>query len=489
MSFLTAASLSLILISLVIVFGFAQSNLTSDTWKSTAPMPTARAQLGVAVVNGKIYAIGGSANDPEVGPIVLNFTEEYDPLTDTWATKAPMPTARHSFGIAVFENKIYCIGGSINGPHLTLNQVYDPATDTWETKMPMPTPRAGLSANTVNGKVYLMGGDSANTTNEAYDPVTDSWFTKTQVPGGIIYSPSAVVDNKIYLFGSLSNPSLNQIYDPETDTWASGANVPEGVADGAAAATSGANAPVEIYVMGGLTTYLVNGNTFANYSNLNQVYDPKSNTWSTGAPLPTRLRFFGLANSNDTFYAIGGFPGMIGFLNTNYQYTPIDYGNPGQEPTLPFQDYTVLALAAAAIVIVSAAVMTRLKRSHLPLAGGIMAVLVSLIVLALTIIDVQGIFSYFAYRHDQILSTDTIFYFYLAVAILGVFAVAFGLAAGLFALQKKRLRLTLFGLSLLTVYGAIISIYFFIFGLPVLAFSIIANVFVSLSKAEFDNNL
>jgi N-acetylneuraminic acid mutarotase len=136
-------------------FAFEPVSASSpNSWTTKAFMPTARAQLGVAVVNGKIYAIGGG-NNTAAGPTVLSVNEEYDPATNTWTTKEPMPTARHSFGIAVYENKIYCIGGSINGPMLAVNEVYDPATDTWETKTPMPTPRAALSANVVTDKIYL----------------------------------------------------------------------------------------------------------------------------------------------------------------------------------------------------------------------------------------------------------------------------------------------------------------------------------------------
>jgi N-acetylneuraminic acid mutarotase len=340
---------------------------SEDTWKSVASMPTARAQLGVAVVNGKIYVIGGSNNGPSggpSGPTLLNVTEEYDSVANTWTAKAQMPTARHSFGIAVYQNKIYCIGGSTNGPRLAVNEVYDPATDTWETKTSMPTARGALSANAVNGKIYLMGGDPANTTNEAYDPSTDSWTTQAQIPIDAVYSESAVVNNKIYLFGGLSSRNSTQIYDPETNTWTSGAPIPTGVAEGAAVATAGVNAPFRIYVVGGDTTYVRNGVTFGNVTDLNQVYDPESNTWSTGAPLPTELQFFGLAAVNDTLYAIGGFPKLIGFLNTNYQYTPIGYGNTGQEPS-PFQSSIILALVVTATAIIVTAVFTVIfKKNH-----------------------------------------------------------------------------------------------------------------------------
>ena len=330
----------------------ASAGIKENSWTTKASMPTARAQLGVAVVNGKIYAIGGG-NNTAAGPTVLSVNEEYDPATNTWTTKEPMPTARHSFGIAVYENKIYCIGGSINGPMLAVNEIYDPATDTWETKTPMPTPRAALSANVVTDKIYLIGGNPANTTNEAYDPYTDSWKTKAEIPTGAVYAQSAVVKNKIFLFGGLSSRDSNQIYDPETNTWTSGVSVPSGVAEGAAAATTGVKAPTKIYVMGGETTYVSNDGTYGNVTDLNQVYDPESDTWSEGALLPTQLRFFGLAIVNDTFYAIGGFPGLIGFFDTNYEYTPIGYGEV-EKPAPWFASLAGIAIIAVVIVVATA---------------------------------------------------------------------------------------------------------------------------------------
>lgn len=90
-----------------------------DSWASNASMPTARAFFGVALVDGKVYAIGGGGGVNEV----------YDPVTDTWATKKPMPNPRTSFAIAACENKIYVIGGYGNGTNkgTAINEVYDPA--------------------------------------------------------------------------------------------------------------------------------------------------------------------------------------------------------------------------------------------------------------------------------------------------------------------------------------------------------------------------
>jgi N-acetylneuraminic acid mutarotase len=298
----------------------------------------------VAVVNGKIYAIGGDN---------LATNEEYDPATDTWTFKAPMPTPRARFGIAVFQNKIYCIGGQ-NGNGVTgVNEVYDPATDTWETKASMPTPRSGLQANVVSGKIYLIGGVAngyALTLNEVYDPRTDSWATKAPMPvvnftflGTSDYA-SAVVDNKIYVVGGWSVGgqwpvrgvifNLNRIYDAENDSWSLGAPAPSPAVYASAGATTGVFAPERIYVFGADTGWPLwmflglRGFTA-------QSYDPKTDSWTVCASMPTERVDASVAVVNDKLYVIGGYTiekGVSSFFPStpssavNEEYTPFGYG-------------------------------------------------------------------------------------------------------------------------------------------------------------------
>ena len=90
-----------------------------------------------------------------------------------------MPTPRDFFAITVYQNKIFCIGGSGNNgadnPPTGVNEVYNPATDSWETKASMPTPRDALQANVLNGIIYCIGGTAisgATGVNEVYDPTS-----------------------------------------------------------------------------------------------------------------------------------------------------------------------------------------------------------------------------------------------------------------------------------------------------------------------------
>ncbi len=279
---------------------------TDPAWVSKATMQEPRSGLGVAVVNGKIYAIGGA------GATGFSSTnEEYDPATNTWTFKTPMPTPRSAFGIAVYENRIYCIGGYIKGNPPTgvnaaaVNEVYDPATDTWTSKTPMPTARLNLRANVVNGKIYLIGGipipDIGRTLNEVYDPASDTWNTKAPIPTGVDLYASAVVGNKIFVMKS----GLTQIYDADSDSWSTGVAPPLNSLIPSAATVTVSDSSVHIYLLG--------ANAEGSYWMLNyqgfttQSYDPTTGNWTVGTSMPTGRIDAGLAAVNDKLYVIGGY--------------------------------------------------------------------------------------------------------------------------------------------------------------------------------------
>lgn len=129
-----------------------------DKWTDIPEtMTTGRFCLGIAAVNGIIYAIGGTASGTLVSSLAT--VEAYDIATQKWTTKQPMPNARCAFGIAVYNDKIYVFGGK-NGSIIYNNVlVYDPATDTWETKTTtMPTTKFGFGAAVVGSNIYLVNG-------------------------------------------------------------------------------------------------------------------------------------------------------------------------------------------------------------------------------------------------------------------------------------------------------------------------------------------
>jgi N-acetylneuraminic acid mutarotase len=354
----------LLLSSLLIVI---EVKAEENSWITLAPMPTPRRELGVATVNGKIYALGGYN-----GTHVLNINEEYNPITNTWTTRAPMPTPRFGFAIFDYENKIHVIGGHTATDKITdAHEIYDPLTNTWETKQRSRLKISGFEANIVDDKAYLISGCDHfappwhNTDlNYAYDLESETWIAKTPIPTAVFRYASAVGENEIHIIAGYDisksqGYNLNQIYNPQNDSWKLGSPIPTAINGAGGAITSGENILRRIYVIGGFTS------TFSNCTNLTQIYNPKTDTWSTGALMPTKRCLFGLAVVNDELYAIGGTDG-INFLGTNQKYTPIGYGNseptsspeptitptPTEEPQQTEQDLTTGAVLAVTSIVV-----------------------------------------------------------------------------------------------------------------------------------------
>ncbi len=153
-------------------------------------------------MNGKLYAIGGGTSG---GRLATN--ESYTP-GDVWVTKSSMPTALESFAAAVVGGKFHALGGQQNGAVYTVNLVYDPGTDRWTGRAPMPQPRAASSngAGVINGIVYVPGGhggDGLYTKSlYAYNPSTNAWSSKAPMPAAIGCGGSGVLGSKLYVYGT-----------------------------------------------------------------------------------------------------------------------------------------------------------------------------------------------------------------------------------------------------------------------------------------------
>ena len=93
----------------------------SNKWKQMASMHIARCYVAAAVVDGKIFAVGGSKTPagpggPGGGPGALSSMEVYDPTNDQWTmSKAEMNIARTTHTVVVASGVLYAIGGDDGG--------------------------------------------------------------------------------------------------------------------------------------------------------------------------------------------------------------------------------------------------------------------------------------------------------------------------------------------------------------------------------------
>jgi N-acetylneuraminic acid mutarotase len=227
----------------------------TDSWTIKSPMPTARGLLTTSVVDGKIYAIGGNIG-PGAWGTTLATVEMYDPDTDTWTVKASLPDARDSLASAVIDGKIYAIGGSQITGFERLDafwtvDLYDPGTNTWTEATPLNRTRDTVSAEVVDGMIYAFGG--AAPYQEGYDPTTDTWMKLAGMPSPLYSATTAATNGTIYVFGGIDewaggSSSTVFAYDLATDTWVTEAPMPYDAAAIDASVIDGT-----IYLVGGMS--------------------------------------------------------------------------------------------------------------------------------------------------------------------------------------------------------------------------------------------
>lgn len=210
-------------------------NLDTKTWKTGADMPVALHHIGqAAIVDGYLYSIGGdshgNANSPKPGGAEhtgTSYNFRYNPATNTWKTMAPLIHTTATSAIAVLNKKIYVIGGvdSLGIVH-TATQEYDPATDTWKLKKPMFTPRDHPGCDVLDSLIYVCSGGvlKKNTAAfEAYSPASDTWYKLPDVPTPRSDMGFGYVNHRFYSFGG-EWPGIydtNEEYDPVTRKWRS----------------------------------------------------------------------------------------------------------------------------------------------------------------------------------------------------------------------------------------------------------------------------
>jgi parallel beta-helix repeat protein len=279
----------LLIVSLVFVFFDAQAQ--SGAWTKKADLP--KGGGSACVVNDKIYVLGGTTAGSYSD---LAYNVVYDPSTNTWEEKAPVPTPRGFLSTAVVNGIIYAIGGGYPTSKKTV-EAYDPVTNTWTPKADMLGNRLGAQAVVVNGIIYNIGGNYTSRNCEAYDPTTNTWTKKADMPEGGGVVSVTVYNGLIYVFGGgyYSSFSMVYAYNPQTDTW-----------------TKKKNIPTPRFAF---QTYLVNGKIYAMGGAQSEgstslatveVYDPVSDTWETKANMPNNLAWFAGVVVNNKIYVIGG---------------------------------------------------------------------------------------------------------------------------------------------------------------------------------------
>ncbi len=161
--------------------------------------------------------------------------------------------------------------------------------NSWVSKAPMHVARSALGVVALNGKIYAIGGSTSTRypldafvgTNEEYNLATNSWTIKASMPTPRAYFAIAAYQNKIYCIGGATGMRLvdqrsgfygyimsnvTEVYDTVTNTWTT-------------------KTPMPVQGMQ-ISAQQINGKIYVIGNSHVQVYDPVNDSWTDRGYMP-----------------------------------------------------------------------------------------------------------------------------------------------------------------------------------------------------------
>jgi hypothetical protein len=326
----------------------AQSGGTPNTWQyvtsANGSVPQGRHECAYVEMNGKLYLIGGRGT-PDMSI--------YNPATNTWTTGPKFPNNKeiHHFQAVKFNNKIYVIGSFTGGfptetPVADI-YVFDPVTNAWSTlsvQVPVGRRRGSVGVAVYNNKIYLVGGIINGHTDgwvnwmDEFDPVTLTFKTMPNAPHQRDHFHAVVFGDKLYVTGGrkssypqstigFTDPTVD-VFDFISQTWATlppSSNIPT---PRAGTATVLLNNEI----------VLASGESGTNsYHREVEAFNPLTGTWRSLPPMITGRNAPGGEVYNNRFYVVTG-------VNSNVEVTTqeVYFTNPSPIVNSPIADLVVV---------------------------------------------------------------------------------------------------------------------------------------------------
>lgn len=287
-------------------YGMNKSSVLTYTWTSLANATDSRREPALFTLNGKLYSKGGFTTG------VVATTLQYDPVGNSWSSKASGFTGRGS-GAFTVGTMSYVFGG-FNTNYLDTNQAYDDVSNVWINKTVFPLAIYNPFGFSYGGYGYGGGGNNGTYPNGSpkfyrYDPSANSWTAMTDMPGGTYQAYTFVIGDYAYVCCGITSAEIKKVYRYSFagNSWTTMSDFP-GTARryGLGFSLNGRG-----YIFGGQ-----NGTTY--YDDLWE-YNPNTDTWSekTSAPISRSALSGGSIDTiNNKFYFTQGWDGISNKNNT-----------------------------------------------------------------------------------------------------------------------------------------------------------------------------
>jgi N-acetylneuraminic acid mutarotase len=303
------------------------------SWSKVAPLLRQQNEATSVVLDGRIYVMGGFGlgSDEPIARVQI-----YDVARGEWSLGTPLPEPVHHAGAAIVGGKIYQVGG-FHDPFARRDPIdtvwaFDPASNKWERRAPLPSPRGAMVVAAIGDLIYAAGGEHRRPAGSpvpkgapaayepisdvaVYEPKADRWQVLPSMHYARDHAFVGSINDHLYVVGGRDRPKYDiaavEEYDPATRAWTGRAPLPTGRSGGAAAVLDG-----KLCVFGG------EGNDASPIGIFDQVeaFDPMSNSWTKFGPMP-------LPRHSQTAAAVGGRIYLPGGSTRRG-------GTPGQEPSI-----------------------------------------------------------------------------------------------------------------------------------------------------------
>jgi len=283
---------------LLVMFFFT---LHAGEWQTAAPLNSPMGGAAAIAYKGKIYIFGGISLNNNV----LNTVEVYTPESGSWdTTSVPAFTIpRYNASVVLFDNHIYLIGGRDTERVFSEVEVYDPEQNTWSLVQKLRNDRESLAAAVFNDRIYAIGGQKENYNLveeiEWYDNGENDWLEAIfNLPYPRAAHFSAVLGDTFYMFGGyyygLTKTSYKCHPGPDGYTWISGPQLTQGRA-------YGATAQIDSLI------YLLGGETSGGKTAVTDIYNIVTNSITSGPSLTSARSGMAAVALGDTIFLMGGF--------------------------------------------------------------------------------------------------------------------------------------------------------------------------------------
>ena len=280
------------------------TDANTGPWREIGAAPTARQQVATAVVDGRIWVVGGLIGTKKAA--ATNRVESYDPTINSWSTATPLPRPLHHATAVAYRGELVVIGGwEPKGSELTAvasREVLALRDGRWVRYAPLRHPRAAAAAAVVDDKIVVTGGqaDGKLVRQTEFLPGGVEWKQGADLPTPREHLAVAADEDGRFLYavgGRDLSPDNNtralERYDIRDDRWTKLPSLPVATGSLGAAILKG-----RLVAAGGETSTGVIKSV--------QSYNLKSRRWSQLAALRTPRHGLGAAALGDTLYTIGG---------------------------------------------------------------------------------------------------------------------------------------------------------------------------------------